>query len=75
MLIKWLFGNFTLVENSNKIQSPLWCYSYCFRSAGKKLIYLIAMALNLDEDYFEKVGALDTPSGFLRLLHYPGMLA
>lgn len=43
-------------------------------SAGKKLIYLIAMALNLDEDYFEKVGALDTPNGFLRLLHYPGEL-
>ncbi|KAF9685425.1 hypothetical protein SADUNF_Sadunf03G0053300 [Salix dunnii] len=43
-------------------------------SAGKKLISLIALALNLDEDYFEKVGALDTPNGFLRLLHYPGML-
>lgn len=43
-------------------------------SAGKKLIYLIAMALNLDEDYFEKVGALDTPNGLLRLLHYPGEL-
>ncbi|KAJ6327286.1 hypothetical protein OIU78_014209 [Salix suchowensis] len=58
---------------------PTWrltmeCYHKKLMSAGKKLIYLIALALNLDEDYFEKVGALDTPNGFLRLLHYPGEL-
>ncbi|KAF7810077.1 2-oxoglutarate-Fe(II) type oxidoreductase hxnY-like [Senna tora] len=29
-------------------------------------------ALNLDEDFFEKIGALNKPSAFLRLLHYPG---
>ncbi|GAV77998.1 2OG-FeII_Oxy domain-containing protein/DIOX_N domain-containing protein [Cephalotus follicularis] len=40
-------------------------------SAGKRLISLIALALNLDEDFFEKVGALTVPSAFLRLLHYP----
>ncbi|KAG5248871.1 2-oxoglutarate-Fe(II) type oxidoreductase hxnY [Salix suchowensis] len=58
---------------------PAWrltmeCYHKKLMSAGKKIICLIALALNLDEDYFEKVGALDTPNGFLRLLHYPGEL-
>ncbi|XP_021669026.1 2-oxoglutarate-Fe(II) type oxidoreductase hxnY isoform X2 [Hevea brasiliensis] len=48
---------------------------YCkVMSAGKKLISLIALALNLDKDYFEKIGALDEPESFLRLLHYPGEL-
>ncbi|KAK0587871.1 hypothetical protein LWI29_030258 [Acer saccharum] len=42
-------------------------------SAGRQLIHLIALALNLDEDFFEKVGALDAPMPFLRLLHYPGL--
>ncbi|KAM2901981.1 hypothetical protein FF1_007910 [Malus domestica] len=43
-------------------------------SAGKRLSSLIALALNLDEDFFDKVGALNKPRGFLRLLHYPGEL-
>ncbi|KAF8412954.1 hypothetical protein HHK36_000926 [Tetracentron sinense] len=47
---------------------PMW-------SAGKRLISLIALALNLDECFFEKVGALGAPMAFLRLLHYPGELA
>lgn len=38
---------------------------------AKSLISLIALALNLDEDHFEKVGAMP-PMGFIRLLHYPG---
>ncbi|KAH7549645.1 hypothetical protein JRO89_XS13G0060600 [Xanthoceras sorbifolium] len=46
---------------------------YYGMSAGRQLIHLIALALNLDEDFFEKVGALDVPMGFLRLLHYPGI--
>ncbi|KAG8662292.1 hypothetical protein MANES_01G084100v8 [Manihot esculenta] len=48
---------------------------YCkVLSAGKRLISLIALALNLDKDYFEKIGALDKPESFLRVLHYPGEL-
>ncbi|WCJ25841.1 2-oxoglutarate (2OG) and Fe(II)-dependent oxygenase superfamily protein [Euphorbia peplus] len=43
-------------------------------SAGRRLISLIALALNLDQDYFEKIGALDGPEAFFRLLHYPGEL-
>ncbi|GMQ04796.1 hypothetical protein CsSME_00050104 [Camellia sinensis var. sinensis] len=43
-------------------------------TAGKKLISLIALALNLDEDFFEKVGAFNPPMPFLRLIHYPGEL-
>ncbi|KAG9452293.1 hypothetical protein H6P81_005197 [Aristolochia fimbriata] len=40
---------------------------------AQSLLSLIALALNLDEDFFEKVGAYP-PSAFLRLIHYPGDL-
>ena len=40
-----------------------------------KLISLVAMALNLDEDFFQKLGALNEPLAFMRLLHYPGIVA
>ncbi|XP_014520438.1 1-aminocyclopropane-1-carboxylate oxidase isoform X2 [Vigna radiata var. radiata] len=40
--------------------------------AGKKLFSLIALSLNLDQHFFEKIGAIDKPSAFLRLLRYPG---
>ncbi|XP_057978375.1 2-oxoglutarate-Fe(II) type oxidoreductase hxnY isoform X2 [Malania oleifera] len=43
-------------------------------TAGKRLLSLIALSLNLDDDFFEEVGALDSPMSFLRLLHYPGEL-
>ncbi|XP_062147342.1 2-oxoglutarate-Fe(II) type oxidoreductase hxnY-like [Alnus glutinosa] len=43
-------------------------------SAGKRLLSLLALALNEDEDFFEKLGALDKPMAFLRLLHYSGEL-
>ncbi|XP_047324349.1 2-oxoglutarate-Fe(II) type oxidoreductase hxnY-like isoform X1 [Impatiens glandulifera] len=43
-------------------------------TAGKRLLPLMALALNIDENYFEKIGASTLPSGFLRLLHYPGHL-
>ncbi|KAJ8557949.1 hypothetical protein K7X08_004715 [Anisodus acutangulus] len=42
--------------------------------AGIRLISLVALALELDEDFFHKAGACDSPNGFLRLLHYPGKL-
>ncbi|KAI3918742.1 hypothetical protein MKX01_042062 [Papaver californicum] len=41
-------------------------------STAKRLITLIALALKLDENFFEDVGALHNPMGFVRLLHYPG---
>ncbi|XP_054810068.1 2-oxoglutarate-Fe(II) type oxidoreductase hxnY isoform X2 [Prosopis cineraria] len=40
--------------------------------AGRQLLSLVALSLNLDEDFFEKIGALNNPAAFLRLLHYPG---
>ncbi|MED6176416.1 hypothetical protein PIB30_088008 [Stylosanthes scabra] len=40
---------------------------------GKKLMSLIALSLNLDNDFFEKT-ALNKPEAILRLLHYPGEL-
>ncbi|CDP10000.1 unnamed protein product [Coffea canephora] len=58
---------------------PLWRstmeeYHKSVLNAGKRLISLVALALNLDEDFFTKVGALDPPNGYLRLLHYPAEL-
>lgn len=41
------------------------------RDAGRRLISLIALALNTEEGFFEKVGPSEP---FLRLLHYPGEL-
>ncbi|KAL9287114.1 putative aminocyclopropanecarboxylate oxidase [Arabidopsis thaliana] len=41
-------------------------------SVGRKLLGLIALALDLDEDFFEKVGALSDPTAVVRLLRYPG---
>lgn len=43
------------------------------RSVGKKLLGLIALALDLDEDFFEQVGALNDPAAIVRLLRYPGI--
>ncbi|XP_052209749.1 2-oxoglutarate-Fe(II) type oxidoreductase hxnY isoform X2 [Diospyros lotus] len=43
-------------------------------AAGKRLMSLISLALNLDEDFFEKIGAFNQPMPLLRLLHYPGEL-
>ncbi|XP_055961326.1 2-oxoglutarate-Fe(II) type oxidoreductase hxnY-like [Mercurialis annua] len=40
-------------------------------STGKRVLSLMALALKLDKDYFEEIGA---PEGTLRLLHYPGEL-
>ncbi|BAU00421.1 hypothetical protein LR48_Vigan06g013900 [Vigna angularis] len=40
--------------------------------AGKKLFSLFALSLNLDQHFFEKIGAIDKPSAFLRLMRYPG---
>ncbi|XP_070038819.1 2-oxoglutarate-Fe(II) type oxidoreductase hxnY-like isoform X4 [Nicotiana tomentosiformis] len=38
---------------------------------GKRVVSLMAVALNVDEDFFEKVGAFDPPTALLRPLHYP----
>ncbi|OWM88357.1 hypothetical protein CDL15_Pgr003769 [Punica granatum] len=53
-------------------QKFIWCWPFYFRSAGKRLLSLVALSLSLDEDFFVRVGGLDKPTAFLRLLHYPG---
>ncbi|KAK9927614.1 hypothetical protein M0R45_024790 [Rubus argutus] len=81
----YYIGSFEDVTQSNLNQwpsediLPSWrptmeSYYRKVLSAGKRLISLIALALNLDEDFFEKVGALRNPTALLRLLHYPGQL-
>ncbi|TXG51180.1 hypothetical protein EZV62_023704 [Acer yangbiense] len=67
--------NVTIIKSCEfHFSMVLNCLLAMFLSAGRQLIHLIALALNLDEDFFEKVGALDAPMPFLRLLHYPGKL-
>ncbi|OMO59604.1 Isopenicillin N synthase [Corchorus capsularis] len=41
-------------------------------SAGTKLQSLIALALKLDEDFFQKADSLNEPCVYLSLVHYPG---
>ncbi|KAL5551425.1 hypothetical protein UlMin_001601 [Ulmus minor] len=55
---------------------PLWrptmeTYYRKVLDAGKRLLELIAMALNLDEDFFQRIGAVDKSASHLRILHYP----
>ncbi|KAJ0232983.1 Fe2OG dioxygenase domain-containing protein [Hirschfeldia incana] len=56
---------------------PSWrqtmeCYYKNALSVGKKLLGLIALALDLDEDFFDQIGALNDPASVVRLIHYPG---
>ncbi|GMJ11002.1 hypothetical protein like AT4G16770 [Hibiscus trionum] len=59
-------------EDMPSWRSTMEAYYEKVLCAGVKLISLIALALNLDEDFFQKSGALSEPMAFLRLIHYPG---
>ncbi|KAF8080947.1 hypothetical protein N665_0913s0013 [Sinapis alba] len=48
------------------------CYYKNVLSVGRKLLGMIALALELDEGFFEQVGALNDPTAVVRLLRYPG---
>ncbi|KAJ0961917.1 hypothetical protein J5N97_029745 [Dioscorea zingiberensis] len=41
-------------------------------AVGKNLISLMALALGLDDLFFEKIGAMHETLAYIRLLHYPG---
>lgn len=51
-----------------------WCCLFHTRDTGARILSLIALGLDLDADFFHKIGALNCPSTFLRLLHYPGYI-
>ncbi|CAH8276356.1 unnamed protein product [Arabidopsis lyrata] len=59
---------------------PLWrptmeCYYKTVMDiVGKKLLGLVALALNLEGNFFEKVGAFNDQAAVVRLLRYPGEL-
>ncbi|EOY24270.1 2-oxoglutarate and Fe(II)-dependent oxygenase superfamily protein isoform 1 [Theobroma cacao] len=63
-----------LEEDLPSWRSTMETYHKKVLCAGTRLISLIALALKLDEDFFEKVGALNEPLAFSRMLHYPGDL-
>ncbi|KAK8996563.1 hypothetical protein V6N11_081833 [Hibiscus sabdariffa] len=52
-------------------RSTVETYYHKVASVGTKLLSLIALSLNLDEDLFEKLGALNDPLAMMGLLHYP----
>ncbi|CAL9037993.1 unnamed protein product [Musa banksii] len=59
---------------------PLWrdtmqSYHQDVMSVAKRLASLIALSLNLDDNFFERIGAWDFPMASVRLLHYPGELS
>ncbi|QCD91533.1 Isopenicillin N synthase-like [Vigna unguiculata] len=59
-------------ESLGNWRSSMESFYWKLFEAGKKLFSLIALSLNLDQHFFEKIGAIDKPSAFLRLLRYPG---
>ncbi|GMI76401.1 hypothetical protein like AT4G16765 [Hibiscus trionum] len=63
-----------LQEDLPSWRSTMETYYQKVMSAGTKLLSVIALSLKLDEDFFEKVGALNESYAFIRLLHYPGDL-
>ncbi|KAJ8526746.1 hypothetical protein K7X08_029223 [Anisodus acutangulus] len=46
-------------------------YYRAILNLGKRVLSLIALALNVNEDFFEKVGAFNPPGALLRPMHYP----
>ncbi|XP_010440101.1 PREDICTED: 2-oxoglutarate-Fe(II) type oxidoreductase isoform X2 [Camelina sativa] len=59
---------------------PLWrpTMEYYYKNVmdivGKKLLGLVALALNLEENFFEQVGAFNDQAAVVRLIRYPGEL-
>uniref|UniRef100_A0A1J3I2Y9 1-aminocyclopropane-1-carboxylate oxidase n=1 Tax=Noccaea caerulescens TaxID=107243 RepID=A0A1J3I2Y9_NOCCA len=58
---------------------PLWrptmeSYYKIVVDAGRKLLGLVALALNLEENFFERVGAFNDQAAVVRLLRYSGEL-
>ncbi|GMI76402.1 hypothetical protein HRI_001309500 [Hibiscus trionum] len=61
-----------LEEDLPSWRSTVETYYRKVESVGTKLLSLIALSLKLDEDFFEKIGALNEPLSIIGLLHYPG---
>ncbi|KAH0649477.1 hypothetical protein KY285_034725 [Solanum tuberosum] len=64
-----------LVDNPKEIL-PCWRFTMeeyyrVILNLGKRVLSLIALALNENEDFFEKVGAFNPPGALLRPMHYP----
>ncbi|CAM0956411.1 unnamed protein product [Alopecurus aequalis] len=59
-----------------KERFPSWkdtmkLYHETAMAAGKRILSLIALSLDLDAEFFQKIGAFDNPSAAIWLLHYP----
>uniref|UniRef100_A0ACD5YVE2 Uncharacterized protein n=1 Tax=Avena sativa TaxID=4498 RepID=A0ACD5YVE2_AVESA len=60
-----------------KERFPSWkdtmkLYHAAALAAGKRIVSLIALSLDLEADFFQNIGAFDRPSALVRLLHYSG---
>uniref|UniRef100_A0ACD5U5Q4 Uncharacterized protein n=1 Tax=Avena sativa TaxID=4498 RepID=A0ACD5U5Q4_AVESA len=61
----------------SKERFPSWkdtmkLYHATALAAGKRILSLIALSLDLDAEFFQNIGAFDSPSAVIRLLHYSG---
>uniref|UniRef100_A0ACD5ZD07 Uncharacterized protein n=1 Tax=Avena sativa TaxID=4498 RepID=A0ACD5ZD07_AVESA len=74
-------GDVDMPNDSNqwppKERFPSWkdtmkLYHAAALAAGKRIVSLIALSLDLDADFFHNIGAFDRPSALVRLLHYSG---
>lgn len=52
----------------------LWFFFELFRQVGKAVAKILALALDLDANFFEKPETLGDPIAIVRLLHYQGMM-
>ena len=64
----------------NVIAPFLFCFSFVFvcfvweyREVGKAVAKIIALALDLDANFFDRPEILGEPIAILRLLHYEGI--
>ncbi|KAF6995018.1 hypothetical protein CFC21_011595 [Triticum aestivum] len=60
-----------------KERFPSWkdtmkLYHAAALAAGKRILSLIALSLDLEAEFFQNIGAVDCSSEVIRLLHYPG---
>lgn len=69
----YVFFSYFQLPNVKEINLLVVFDILLFRTVGRKLLGLIALALDLDEDFFERVGALNDPAAVVRLLRYPGI--
>lgn len=53
-------------------KNNIFCVLFLYREVARKISRIIALALDLNADYFDKPEILEKPIAILRPLHYGG---